>query len=693
MHILKNLNITSSDRISGFRPDIEGLRAVAVIFVLLYHISSDVLPGGFVGVDIFFVISGFLITGLLVRELERDSRISLLNFYARRAKRLLPAAGIILVVAAAISLIFLPVIDRSVFGYDIIFSSVYLANWQFAARNVDYLAEDISPSPVQHFWSLAVEEQYYIVWPILLVLVGWIVRRRKLSIRPVMAACLLTIALPSFAWSVYETANNQSAAFFVTATRMWELAVGAFIAVGSFLWIRIPKTWAIVLGWLGVTAVLASGVIFNELSAWPGYLAILPTLGTAAIVVAGFSAGQSGASRLLSFLPMVWLGGLSYSVYLCHWPIIVAAKSYFGSLNVETALFVIALSILPAWLIHRFVENPIRYSQKLNRSPRLALIIGFSFTFIGMLAGSCLVFFEAERDHADNQLPANFGARSLPDNPAEGTIVISTNRAGQIIPNPKNATKDVPKAYSLNCQTELHSTELSDCEIGDENGTVDIVLTGDSKILQWYSAFDELGKKHGWKIRVITKSACPFADTLILYKSKTPYPECREWNKKALNYILSAKPDYVITSQRITKGAVSPEDPNTDYTSNAMVSSLARIWKKLEDNNIEVAVLLDNPAPDLKVYECVAENPDNLAVCSFDRKKGIKQSAVPVQLEAASVLKEADVIDLTDAICPAEQCPPVIGGVLIYRQGSHLTDTYIRSLTPRLEKALISIIK
>ncbi|HEV6955624.1 MAG TPA: acyltransferase, partial [Promicromonospora sp.] len=208
----------------GFRPDIEGLRAVAIGLVLLYHGGLDQLTGGFVGVDVFFVISGFLITGLLIRELEKSGRISLPRFYARRAKRLLPATALVLVVTAVLTWLTVSVIEWRTFGLDIVSAAAYVVNWRLAARSVDYLAEDVGVSPVQHFWSLAVEEQFYIVWPLLLVVIAWWVRRRATArLRAVMTAGILLIAVPSFAYSIYLTQANPSAAFFVTPTRLWEM--------------------------------------------------------------------------------------------------------------------------------------------------------------------------------------------------------------------------------------------------------------------------------------------------------------------------------------------------------------------------------------------------------------------------------------------------------------------------------------
>ncbi len=314
---------------SGFRPDIEGLRAVSVLLVLVYHAGVARVKGGFVGVDVFFVISGFLITGLLVRELESTGRISLLGFYARRAKRLLPATALVLVATAAATWAFLPLTDRATFATDIFSAAFYVVNWRLADRSVDYLAEDVGPSPVQHFWSLAVEEQFYIVWPLLLALAAWIFGRRGGVGRTRLAFALAFVAVPSFVWSLRLTSRDSATAFFVTTTRLWELAVGAAVAIGERRWSALSRPVAVGLGWAGLVAIACSAFLFREGARWPGFGALLPTLGAAAVIVAGHVPTTAGAARFLSLSPMVWIGGLSYSLYLWHWPLLVAARGPF----------------------------------------------------------------------------------------------------------------------------------------------------------------------------------------------------------------------------------------------------------------------------------------------------------------------------------------------------------------------------
>jgi peptidoglycan/LPS O-acetylase OafA/YrhL len=671
-----------------FRLDVEGLRAVAIGLVLVYHAAASWLPGGFVGVDVFFVISGFLITGLLAREVESSGRLSLGGFYARRAKRLLPATALVLLCTAALTWRFLAITDRATFASDIASAALYVVNWRFASRSVDYLAEGVSPSPVQHFWSLAVEEQFYVVWPLLLAGVALVTKHRQVRVRRAMAIGLALVGLPSFAWSVHLTARDPASAFFVTPTRLWELALGGAVALGAAVWPRIGRGPASALGWAGLVAIVTSGIVFREGVAWPGHLALLPTLGAASVLISGFVGGGAGPSRLLGFRPFVWVGGLSYSLYLWHWPVLTIARATWPDLGVLRGAAVVLGSALPAWVSHRFVENPIRFSPAVSRSPRLALALGLGFTLVGASAGVGLWL----------TVPAS--APRAPGRALGASAIASANegpppidRSDTIVPDPMEAPKDIPEAYARHCQADLATETPVECIAGDPSGAVDIAIVGDSKMMQWYTAFDDLGKSRGWRVRVITKSSCAYSATVdAVEHGEGPDLTCLRWNDEVRVQLLADPPDVVVTSQRMAKGYEEPTSAASRRTAAAMSNGLAQRWAELEAAGIDVVVLLDNPAPKVNVYECVARHRLQLSACAFPRKDGVARSAAPTQLAAAELVTSVTVVDLTSAICGTTLCEPVVGGVLVYRQGSHLTDTYVRSLESRLDAALDSVV-
>jgi peptidoglycan/LPS O-acetylase OafA/YrhL len=659
------------------------------------------VPAGFVGVDVFFVISGFLITQLLLKELVQTGRISLLGFYARRAKRLLPAAAVVLTATAALVIAFVPKVHWKDIGGDIVASAMYVVNWRLADRSIDYLAEDVAPSPVQHFWSLAVEEQYYLVWPLLLIVATLIARRRGRPLIRSLWLGLAVVGVPSFAWSIYQTAYEPASAFFVTTTRMWELAIGAAVAIGARELVRMPRGLAIVLGWAGVAAVVAAAVLFSTSTAWPGYAAALPTIGTAAVIAAGAAASDGWApARVLGTTPFRWVGGLSYSLYLWHWPLIVIAATYWDGLSVRQGLAIAALSFVPAWLTHRLVENPIRYSATVSRLPKYALSLGANFSLVGVVAGVAVVL--AIPQPAPDSVAANtsLGAAVLsaqPDGDPRGAPV---DRASAIRPDPLRAPDDVPDLYDEGCQQGVASSEAVSCEYGPEDYGATIAVVGDSKVAQWLPALQVLAEENAWRIVTYTKSRCPFAAVDITIDGED-YTSCREWTDNVLAELADDPPEHVITSQGRKSGRPDGASGDIEASTEAMVDGLHKVWYSLSALGIQVIALADTPQTGMNVYECVAENPDQLTRCTFDRAEGVAKSSTPTLEEAVGsfpVGKTLDtvsgspgpvtMVDLTSAICPTEKCAPVIGNVLVYRQGSHITATYVTTLAPRLGEAL-----
>ncbi|WP_162802997.1 acyltransferase family protein [Ornithinimicrobium avium] len=699
-----------AERPKGFRPDIEGMRAVAILLVLVYHAGLPFLPGGFVGVDVFFVISGFLITGLLIRELETKGRVSLPRFYARRAKRLLPATALVLVVTTFLTWLTSSVVEWRTFGLDIVGAATYVVNWVLAGRAVDYLAEDVSASPVQHFWSLAVEEQFYIVWPLLLIAVGWwVARRGSARLRPVMTAAILVVIVPSFLWSLHLTGANPERAFFVSTTRLWELGIGAFVAIGALLWARLPRTFAVVLGWAGLAAVVLSGFVIDTRTPWPGYHALLPTLGTAAVIIAGFTSGRSGAAGILSRPSMVWVGGLSYSLYLWHWPLLVSADAYWDGLSPLAGTAVALLSVVPAWLSLRYVENPLRFSRSLSASNRFTLSLGANFTAVGVVAGLLLVLAVPTSSAPGSSTAAGAGAitqgggqrdggarTDAPTTTSDGTpppgSVASLALVDGFVPAATEATQDVPAGYDDGCQQNQSDPEPIRCDYGDPQGEVTIAVVGDSKILQWQSVLDQIGKDEGWHLVSYTKSACGFHSGMQVAKGG-PYTSCAQWNDLVMQEIVDLDPDLVLTTQRNFQALTDESDPST-LSEDAMLPAIVETWQELADHGIPVLGMLDNAAPDISVYECVAEHPDDLAACTFDKQEGIDNSSAPLFEAAAEQVPDVRLLDVRDAICPDPQtCVPVIGGVLVYRQTSHITDTYARSLEPLVKEEMVPLVE
>lgn len=659
-----------------FRGDIEGLRAVAVGLVLWYHAGLPWVSGGFAGVDVFFVISGFLITSQLVREVDRSGTVSLSRFYARRAKRLFPAAFTVLAATAALVWLVFPKTTWRDFGGDIAASAAYLINWRLAERSVDYLAEDVGASPVQHFWSLAVEEQYYIVWPLLILALALLIRRFRLPVRPVLAVALTAlILLPSLAWSIYLTDANPPRAYFVTTTRLWELAVGALVAIAATVATRLPRAAAITLGWAGLALIGVGALAQSTATPWPGTAAAVPTLGAAAVVVAGFAAGPAGPTRVLGVRPMVWVGGLSYSLYLWHWPLVVAAKELWPD-NDLAPVGAVLLAFLPSWAANRWIENPIRHAPRFSTRARPALVLGLVLSLAGVGAGLALAWSTPTVRPADPEV-ARGGAVlgvSAPD-PAK----VDQTPAG-MTPQPVDATADVPDAYARNCQVGAEETEVRSCSFGVVDGEQTIALVGDSKILQWLPAFEEMAAAKGWHVVTWTRSACPFT-AVVATPGDAVAERCHAWGDELIERLSGQdRPDLVVTSAVRSSGMRADGEPGT---SAELADGYVTYWNRLHDAGVPVLALSDTPQPGREIYECVAENAETFMTDC--RGKGGEGLGTPALRSAAKEAAGARFFDITPWICPGGTCWPVIGEVLVYRQGSHVTATYARTLAPVLQ--------
>jgi hypothetical protein len=571
-----------------------------------------------------------------------------------------------------------------------------------ADRSVDYLAEDIAPSPVQHFWSLAVEEQYYLVWPLLLIAATLVARRRGRSLTKSLWLGLAAVGVPSLLWSIYQTAYEPASAFFVTTTRMWELAIGAAVAIGAQWLARMPRQLAIATGWSGVAGITVAAFAFSTDTAWPGYAAALPTLSTAAVIAAGGAAtGGLAPARLLSTAPFKWVGGLSYSLYLWHWPLILAAATYWGGLSISRGLAVAALSFVPAWLTHRLIENPIRYSAVVSRLPKYALSLGANFSLVGVISGVVIILAVPQPTSDITASSAPHGAAVLAAQPEGDQRGAPVDRAAAITPDPLQAPKDVPDLYKEGCQQGVASSEVVSCAYGPDHYMTTIAVVGDSKAAQWLPALEVLAERNRWRVVTYTKSRCPFATAMITIDGDN-YTSCRQWTDNVLAVLADDPPDYVITSQGSRSARPDGAIQAVSGSAEAMADGLRDTWNKLIGLGIQVIVLADTPQTGMNVYECVAENPDQLSKCTYDRAEGVANSGTPTLQEAVGAFRAAHeqagiysapygfvtMIDLTSAICPTEKCAPVIGDVLVYRQGSHITATYITTLAPRLEEAL-----
>ncbi len=665
----------------GFRPDIEGLRAVALLLVLVYHAEVGWATGGYVGVDVFFVISGFLITGLLLREVERTGTIRLGAFYARRVRRLLPATVVVFAAVVLLAWLVLSPVDRSAVYADVVAAALYVINWRQATEAVAYSDLDAAASPLQHFWSLAVEEQFYLLWPLLVLGVALLARRGGRHLRRRLACALGALTVVSFGYAVHLTQERGDAAYFTTTTRGWELAAGGLLAlVPTEYWRRAGTAAAWLLGLGGAAAIAVSLVGLTERTPFPGPWAALPVAGALAVIGAGAISRATPVGWLLSTRPMRYVGRISYSWYLWHWPLIVFASARMSGLPSTLLLVVVALSWLPAALTHRLVETPFRRARAFTGTGS-ALALGGGCTVVSVALGTTAQ--EAVPSVALAGWSQTGGAQVL------ATSTAPQASASALRPLPADAEADKGRADEDGCLAAQDDTAARPCFYGDTSSDTTVVLFGDSHAMQYFAALEPIAEERGWRLAVLTKSACTPADVTVHHgQFDRPYRECDDWRADALDRIEELRPAMVVTGNKAVATVVDDDRRLGEGASaEAMTEGYADTLRRLRDTGAEVAVVADNPYPTTDVPSCVSDHLDDLSACAFPSKEGLAYE--PVNTQAARDVSGVTLIDPTPVLCPRdESCPAVIGNALVYRNGTHLTATYARTMSDWFDRRL-----
>ena len=569
----------SANTHEGYRPDVEGLRGLAVLVVVLFHAGLAGMIGGFVGVDVFFVISGFLITGLLLREHERTGRIGLLQFYARRARRLLPAALVVLTATLVVSLNLVAPLDRPAVGLDGAVAALSIGNIRFALAAGDYFSSVTDPSPFLHFWSLGVEEQFYLVWPALILLVARGARARRR-----VAVALVGIVALSLAANVVVTDIAANWAFYSLPTRAWELGLGGLLAVGAGALARVPGRIVGLSGWLGLVGVVAATLTFDASLAYPGVAALLPVIGTIAILAGGSRAW--GPGNLLSLPPLRYLGRISYSLYLVHWPILVLAPMAIGhSVDDIASVGLVGASILAAIVCWALIETPFRTglpslavrpgrTVSLGLAAMLAVMVVAAGTSFGVAPVEAIAAPDptpGQTDQADESWPdepavptptthpttrpTSMPTRSPAPVPTPATrqppldIVNTGALPSRVQPALANARSDEERLRDDGCLAFEPVTKPAVCVYGDEHSTYVVALVGDSHAAHWFPALERLARHEGWRVVTFVKVACPFIDMPIRNVAlKREYRECAEFNEAVLARLDAIKPDLTLIS-------------------------------------------------------------------------------------------------------------------------------------------------
>ncbi|MGP4074844.1 acyltransferase family protein [Halobacillus sp. K22] len=641
-----------------FRPEIEGLRAIAALLVAVYHIWLGNVSGG---VDVFFVVSGFLITTSLLNMYERTGKVDGIEFLLKLGKRLFPIAFAVLAFVIITSFYFLPQTEWVTIIKEVAASLIYVENWQLASNSVNYLAQNNAASPVQHFWAMSTQFQFYVIWTLVLLIVIGIAKKLNKNIRVLFFYTLIGMFIVSIGYSVYMTDVNQPWAYFDTFARVWEFAAGGILSL-VIAHISFNKWTSVVAGWLGLVGLVTCGLLLQVGTVFPGYAALWPVMCAVLILIAGNRGGQFGVHHLLSVKPLVKFGGISYGFYLWHWPLLVLYYNITGNQTVSVlhGLLIIGLAIVVSYATTNLVEKPIR-NRKIQSKSKLALILLGIAIPVMVLNGSWTYYVKdtqaasASVEITNTDYP---GAEAM-----EPGKEFSTDEP--FMPTVLQAKDEVPESYGDGCHQGMEESEVIMCEYGDvEDPEYTIALVGGSHSAHWLAPLKIYANNNDIKILNYTRSACRFSSESYRLTTKLDQETCAEWNETVMDKLIEKQPDLVFTPADATEWEGIPEG----YVDQ---------WRKLNKHDINVFALKDNPRAEFDIPTCIDKNGPNAEECTT--KNDLEDLSDEVdQLNLDNVYYA----DLTDKFCNEDECKPIIGNVLVYQDGHHLTRTYAKTLAP-----------
>jgi peptidoglycan/LPS O-acetylase OafA/YrhL len=607
---------------------IQGLRALAALLVTLFH--AKWVSGGFIGVDIFYVISGFLITGLLLREIDRTGTINFTDFYARRFKRLLPTSFFVLAITAIASWLLIPATMRASLGRDVIAASLYVSNYLFAWWQADYQNLDATPSPVIHYWSLAVEEQFYVVWPLLILL--FFTFAKRLNNKIILTYLVAAFTISSFIFSIYQTEASPIWAFYSLPTRAWELGLGALLVL-------LPPIKAKkFVGLIGFLLIILSAFIFNESTAFPGVNAALPVLGTV-LLIATINSWPPFLNDVANSRLFQWLGEISYPLYLWHWPLLVLPSTYFARpLEIYERLIAIAATILFADLTHRFIEEPYRNKKLL---PFLVYKRVAYVTSLSVFMGALIMFSNSDKIDVSG---------------INGAVSLAQIKAR-------------PLVYDDGCHANYAQTQSAKCEYANLESDKVMVLYGDSHAAQWFPALLEIANRSGYKLISLTKSACPSVETVRKDQGGFKMSRCAKWRENTTERIRQIQPDVLVMSSFQYFAQPPQFKDRTKWWNDGQ----RKLLRDVKDSSSQLIYITDTPHPMRDIPACLTNN--SISKCNTSQRS-----------ENLSI-SGFKVVDPNPWLC-SNVCPAVKDGVVAYRDASHISVDMSIALIPRLTQAL-----
>ncbi|MCI2956076.1 acyltransferase [Agromyces atrinae] len=657
----------------GFRPDIQGLRAIAVALVVLYHAGVPGFHGGYIGVDIFFVISGCLITSHLLKSLATTGTIRFGEFYARRMRRILPAAIVVVIASVIAAIVFLPPLLVGDALTEAVATILYVPNLLFAYQGTDYLSED-SVSIFQQYWSLGVEEQFYVFWPLVLLTVFVLVRRSRARLGVVLGL----IGVASLLLSIVVTSVSQPWAFFGLPTRVWEFVAGGLVALvlGSPRW-RLNPRIAVAVSWASIAVLAYAAATFTSSTPFPGWIAIIPVAATAALLLVGGAEARFSAQIFLNRAPMQFLGKVSYSVYLVHWPLIMVPVIALSASGTDVPWIPVAMAILSipvGWALYAAVESPLRQLSYL-RTRRPWVTFASTLTAMAVVIAMCGAYFFVDRGRP---LASNEAAPALIDTSPAGTAFVPSN----MDPDLRSAESDNPVLYGDGCNLpETATTVRWDCVYGSDTASSSIAIFGDSHAAQWFPAILEIAEKRDASVTSFTKARCSSVDVEKMFQGR-PYSECDAWREEVIEKLVSDPPDLVVLSN-----FGSGELRDTSRTFNAIWADGLEATVSRLSAVTHVVVIADTPSGNIDPLVCLSANLTSAHTCDRPRSESVNSELTDIE-RRVTASAGGDFVDMTEYFCNDETCPVVIGNALVTRDRHHITASMSRLLAPALEQEL-----
>lgn len=670
-----------------FRLDIQGLRAIAVGLVVIYHLLPHRITGGFIGVDVFFVISGFLITSHLIKHPPRKAK-EFGTFWLRRIKRLIPASMLVLFATVLAVRVLTPESFWRDNTLQTIASAFYSQNWYLLSTSVDYMAEDNAPTAVQHYWSLAVEEQFYVLWPLCIGALWWFAVRKKLIPKRFVLVGVSLIVVLSCAYSIYLTSVEPGVAYFSTFTRAWELALGAVVALVPAPRERFSSSLAAAaIAWAGIAGIVGAGMAFDSSTPFPGYHAALPVVGTAMVIWVAATSRYSPAA-LLSSKPFQFLGAHSYSIYLWHWPILVLLPFVSGPLGALDLVAVALATIILSMLTKKYVEDAFR--KTLDVSPLITPLrfLGVATVTVALIAGGVTAEAHFREQSANVSLEVArqgsipcFGAAALMDR--QGDCRYQAER--KLILSPALAKDDKSAAYEDGCWSTEPYVKKPTCTYG--TGKTKVALVGNSHAGHWLPALEKLAAQKDWTITTFLVSRCNPTGAPLKFDAEVKSQGCADYGKWVLDKTAHGQFDLIITSERQSVPVVGHTFATTEAPARTGYENYLDRWT---NSKTPIVVIRDTPFPGAtlkNIPDCVATARNANVECSGSTDKW-KWMDPLADAAVEGRYKNVAVIDPTSYFCQDGTCPAVIGGVIVYFDASHITATFAETLTPFLEKDL-----